>query len=74
VPPCITQASCDQAQRYSLRQVRDVRQVRAWQPEIELEPCACDRLACESSLSKRGALSKSGLVISNAIKEESNVL
>jgi outer membrane protein OmpA-like peptidoglycan-associated protein len=65
-----TQMRGDQAQRYSLRQVRDIRQVRALAPEIELDAV---RFATGSSAirpEQAKSLAKIGTAISNAIRKD----
>ncbi len=65
-----TQLRGEQAQRYSLRQVRDVRQVRALAPEIELDAVRFATGSAAIQPEQARALSKIGTVISNAIKED----
>ena len=65
-----TQLRGDQAQRYSLRQVRDVRQVRALAPEIELDAVRFATGSAAIQPEQARALSKIGTAISNAIKDD----
>lgn len=65
-----TQLRGDQAQRYSLRQVRDIRQVRALAPEIELDAVRFATGSAAIRPEQAKSLAKIGTAISNAIRND----
>ncbi|WP_341234568.1 OmpA family protein [uncultured Sulfitobacter sp.] len=65
-----TQLRGDQAQRYSLRQVRDISQVRALAPEIELDAVRFATGSAAIRPEQAKSLAKIGTAISNAIRND----
>jgi len=65
-----TQLRGEQAQRFSLRQVRDIRQVRALAPEVELDAVRFATGSAAIRPEQARALAKIGTAISNAISND----
>ncbi|SFS48753.1 OmpA family protein [Sulfitobacter marinus] len=65
-----TQLRGDQAQRYSLRQVRDIRQVRALAPQIELDAVRFATGSAAIRPEQAKSLAKIGTAISDAIRKD----
>ena len=65
-----TQIRGEQAQRFSLRQVRDIQQVRALAPEIELDAVRFATGSAAILPEQAKALAKIGTAISNAIRND----